>query len=53
MRDFEILIPNIILISFSFLHTAFFQINSEGQKVPDFVTSTPGWEEFPEENLVP
>jgi peroxiredoxin len=40
MRPFKILIPIIIIISFSFLPTAFAQTELGGQKVPDFVTST-------------
>lgn len=40
MRHFKILIPIILIISFSFLPTAFAQTKLGGQKVPDFVTST-------------
>ena len=40
MRNFNILIPIILLISFSFLPTAFAQIELGGRKVPYFVTST-------------
>jgi len=40
MRNFKILIPIILVISFSFLSTAFAQTKLGGQKVPDFVTST-------------
>jgi peroxiredoxin len=40
MRHFKILIPIIIIISLSFLPTAFAQTKLGGQKVPDFVTST-------------
>jgi peroxiredoxin len=40
MRHFKVLIPIIIIISFSFLPTAFAQTKLGGQKVPDFVTST-------------
>ena len=40
MRHFEISILMIIIISLSFLPTAFAQNKLGGQKVPDFVTST-------------
>jgi hypothetical protein len=40
MRHFKILIPIILVISLSFLSTAFAQTKLGGQKVPDFVTST-------------
>ena len=40
MRHFKILIPIILIISFSFLPTLFAQTKLGGQKVPDFVTST-------------
>ena len=40
MRPFKILIPIIIIISFFFLPTASAPTKVEGQKVPDFVTST-------------
>jgi peroxiredoxin len=40
MRHFKILIPIILVISFSFLPSAFVQTKLGGQKVPDFVTST-------------
>ena len=40
MRNFKILIPVILIISISFLPTAFAQTKFGGQKVPDFVTST-------------
>ena len=46
MRHFKILIPIIIVISFSFLPTAFAPTKSGGQKVPDFVTSTLDGESF-------
>jgi peroxiredoxin len=40
MRHFKILIPMMIIISFSFLPTAFAPTQVGGQKVPDFLTST-------------
>ena len=40
MRHLKIVIPIILVISFSFLPTAFAQTKLGGQKVPDFVTST-------------
>ena len=40
MRPFKILIPMIIILSFSFLPIAFAPANLGGEKVPDFVTST-------------
>ncbi len=40
MRYFKILIPIIIIISFSFLPTAFAPTKLGGQKVPNFLTST-------------
>ena len=40
MRYFKILIPIIIIISFSFLPTAFAPAKFGEQRVPDFVTST-------------
>jgi peroxiredoxin len=40
MRCFKILIPIIIIISFSFLPIAFAPADLGGQKVPDFVTPT-------------
>ena len=40
MRHFKTLIPIILVISFSFLPTAFVQTKLGEQKVPDFVTST-------------
>jgi len=40
MRHFKILIPIIIIISFSFLPTAFAPAKLGGQKVPDFRTLT-------------
>jgi peroxiredoxin len=40
MRHFKILIPMIIILSFSFLPIAFAPANLGGEKVPDFVTST-------------
>jgi peroxiredoxin len=40
MRHFKILIPIILIISFSFLPTAFAQAKLGGPKVPAFVTST-------------
>jgi len=46
MRYFKILIPIIIIISFFFLSTAFAPTKVEGQKVPDFVTSTLDGESF-------
>jgi len=46
MRYFKILIPIIIIISFSFLSTTFAQTKLEGQKVPDFVTSTLDGKDF-------
>ncbi|MCX5914716.1 MAG: TlpA disulfide reductase family protein [Deltaproteobacteria bacterium] len=46
MRYFKILIPVIIIISFFFLSTAFAPAKVEGQKVPDFVTSTLDGESF-------
>jgi len=46
MRHFKILIPFILIISFSFLPTAFAQAKLGGQKAPDFVTSTLDGESF-------
>jgi thiol-disulfide isomerase/thioredoxin len=40
MRHSKILIPIILIISFSFLPTAFAQAKLGGPKVPDFVTAT-------------
>jgi len=40
MRPFKILIPMIIILSFSSLPIAFAPANLGGEKVPDFVTST-------------
>ncbi len=40
MRHFKILIPIILIISLSFLPTAFAQTKLGGRKVPDFLTST-------------
>ncbi len=40
MRHFKILIAIVLVISFSFLATAFAQTKLGGQKAPDFVTST-------------
>lgn len=40
MRHFKIVVPMIIIISFSFLPIAFAPANLGGEKVPDFVTST-------------
>ena len=40
MRHFKILIPILLVISFSLLLTAFAQSKPGGQKVPDFETST-------------
>jgi cytochrome c biogenesis protein CcmG/thiol:disulfide interchange protein DsbE len=40
MRDFRIFVAVIVIISFSFLPTAFAQTELRGEKVPDFVTST-------------
>ncbi len=40
MKHIKILIAVIFIISFSFLPPAFAHIQLEGQKVPDFVTST-------------
>ena len=46
MRYFKILIPIIIIISFSFLPTAFAPTKLGGQKVPDFAASTLDGESF-------
>jgi peroxiredoxin len=46
MRYFKILIPIIIIISFSFLPTAFAPAKLGGQKVPDFAASTLDGESF-------
>jgi peroxiredoxin len=40
MRPFKLLIPILIIVSLFFLSTAFAPTKLEGQKVPDFVTST-------------
>lgn len=40
MRDFKVLIPIIIMISFSFLHAAFAPNKVGEKRVPDFLTST-------------
>jgi peroxiredoxin len=46
MRHFKILIPIIIILSFSFLPAAFAPTKLGGQKVPDFETSTLDGESF-------
>ncbi len=46
MKHFKILIPIIIVISLSFLPTAFAPTKAGGQKVPDFETSTLDGESF-------
>ena len=46
MRHFKVLIPIMIIISFSFLPTAFAPTKAGGQKVPDFLTSTLDGESF-------
>src|SRR5512136_2650811 len=46
MRHFKVLIPILIIISFSFLPTAFAPTKLGGQKVPDFAASTLDGESF-------
>jgi cytochrome c biogenesis protein CcmG, thiol:disulfide interchange protein DsbE len=46
MRYFKVLIPVLIIISFSFLPTAFAPTKLGGKKVPDFLTSTLDGESF-------